>query len=63
MENHLKKYPDKIENAVQSSVKFYIEKCLKELYTPSKMSAFIDFEKLPAHIHKIISDETAGDAE
>lgn len=61
VEEYLKDYPDKIANAVRYSISVYIERCLKELYTPSRMSEFIDFEKLTAHIHKLISEEMVGE--
>ena len=61
VEKYLKKYPNKIEQAVQSSVRCQIEKCLDELYKGSKMREFIDIEKLSAHIHKVLSEKTEGE--
>lgn len=57
VEDYLKKYPQKIEQAIQSSIRLQIEKCLNELYKGSVMREFIDFEKLTAHIQKVLSEE------
>lgn len=61
VENYLKKYPDKIEKAVETSVRCQIEQCLDELYKGSKMREFIDIERLTAHIHKTLSEEMVGE--
>ena len=61
VENYFKKYPDKIEKAVQLSVRYQIEKCLDELYKGSKMRDFLDTGKLTAYIHKVLSEVKAGE--
>ena len=63
VENYLKKYPDTIKGAVETTVKCNIESCLDELYKGSKMREFIDIKKLTAHIHTVLSKEMVGDAE
>ena len=61
VENYLKKYPNKIEKAVEASVRYNIERCLDELYKGSRMREFIDIEKLSAHIHTVLCKEMVGE--
>ena len=61
VDKYLKKYPNEIEKAVETSIKHHIESCLKELYKESKMREFIDTEKLSAYIHTVLSEEMVGD--
>ena len=55
VDQYFKKYPRKIEQAIQSSIRLHIEEILKELYNGSKMEEFIDKEKLSAHIFDVLN--------
>lgn len=57
VDEYFEAYPRKMEQAMRSSIRLHIENVIDEMYKGSKMGAFIDKEKLSAHIFDILSNK------